>query len=209
VVHRLDTGTSGVMIFALTYESFLFLKKQFHNHTVKKIYHAIVIGHIKNDTGIIDAAIARSKSDFRKKNVKDIFENDGKGNVGGKEREAVTRYKVLKRLRSANGKAYTLVECYPETGRTHQIRVHLKSIRHPILGDTLYGVREIEQAEIQKDFKTKLTRPLLHAASLKIKILEKNEDKEIETNEKTFVAKEHLDMKNILTELGFYDLKKS
>lgn len=199
VVHRLDTGTTGVMVFALEKDAFNFLKRQFHSHTSKKIYRAIAVGHIKNDTGIIDAAISRSKSDFRKKNTKDLFTNDGKGDVAGKEREAVTRYKVLARLRNEKGSPFTLVECYPETGRTHQIRVHLKSIRHPILGDDLYGVGEIERKKIQDEFKTKITRPMLHAFSLKIKIL----DKDKTAKEKTFIAKEHADMKKVLKELGY------
>ncbi len=204
VVHRLDTGTTGVMIFALNKEAFTFLKKQFQAHTTKKVYHAIVIGHIKNDTGIIDAPIARSKSDFRKKNTKDLFTNDGKGDIRGRERNAVTRYKVLARLKNKVGSPFTFVECYPETGRTHQIRVHLKSIRHPLLGDSLYGVGELEREKIQKEFKTKLDRPFLHAYSLKIRILEndkKGEKKFIE--EKFFIIKEHNDMKKVLEELDY------
>lgn len=205
IVHRLDTGTTGVMIFALNKESFNFLKKQFGEHKAKKVYHAIVVGHIKNDTGIIDAPIARSRSDFRKKNTKDIFTNDGKGDVRGRERDAITRYKVLARLRNKDGKPFTFVECYPETGRTHQIRVHLKSIRHPILGDDLYGVGEIEREKIQNEFKTKLNRPMLHAYSLTIKIpvLPASEGgvRSKKSEEKTFIAKEHLDMRKVLGEL--------
>ena len=199
IVHRLDTDTTGVIIFALNKETFNFLKKQFQAHSTKKIYHAIVLGHIKNDTGIIDTPIARSKSDFRKKNTKDLFTNDGKGDVRGREREAVTRYKVLARLWNKEGRPFTLVECYPETGRTHQIRVHLKSIRHPILGDDLYGAREIEREKIQKEFKTKLARPMLHAYSLTIKIL----DEENKPTQETFTAKYHVDMKKVLGELGY------
>ena len=204
IVHRLDTDTTGVMIFALNKEAFTFLKKQFQAHTTKKVYHAIVLGHIKNDTGIIDSSISRSKSDSRKKNTKDPFTNDGKGDVRGKERNAITRYKVLARLKNKDGRAFTFVECYPETGRNHQIRVHLKSIRHPILGDTLYGVGELEKEKIQKEFKTKLNRPFLHAYSLNIKILENDKKKEkVFIEEKIFIAKEHNDMKNILVELGY------
>lgn len=199
VVHRLDTGTTGIMIFALNKDTFKFLKKQFQAHITKKVYHAIVVGHIKNDTGIIDAAIARSRSDFRKKNTKDIWTNDGKGDVRGKEREAVTRYKVLARLRSKNNKPFTFVECYPETGRTHQIRVHLKSIRHPIIGDDLYGAREIERVKIQNEFDTKLSRPMLHAYSLTIKILDENN----KSKQEIFTTKEHIDMKKVLAELGY------
>ena len=189
VVHRLDTDTTGVMIFAFNKDSFNFLKRQFQAHTIKKIYHAIVIGNVKHDTGIIDSSISRSKSDFRKKNTLDMFSKD----VRGKEREAITRYKVLKRF-TKNNRSYSLVECYPETGRTHQIRVHLKSIRHPILGDALYGVGEIERKKIEEDFKIKIQRPMLHAYSLLIKIV--NDDKS--TEEKLFQVKEHKDMLDIL-----------
>ncbi len=201
VVHRLDTGTTGVMIFAFTKDAYNFLRKQFNSHTSSKTYRAIVVGHVKNETGIIDAAISRSKSDFRKKNTKDLFTNDGEGDVRGRERHAVTRYKVIARLRNESGNPFTLVECYPETGRTHQIRVHLKSIRHPILGDDLYGVGTNEREKIQKEFKTKLTRPMLHASALKIKIL--GEDKL--PIEKTFTADYHKDMKSVLKELNYKD----
>ncbi len=199
IVHRLDTDTTGVMIFALNKDSFKFLKKQFHAHTTKKVYHTIVVGHIKNDTGIIDAPISRSRSDFRKKNTKDIWTNDGKGDVRGKERDAITRYKVLARLKSKNDKPFTFVECYPETGRTHQIRVHLKSIRHPILGDTLYGVGKLESEKLQKEFSIELSRPFLHAYSLTIKIIDENNKK----IEKTFLTKEHNDMNKILKDLNY------
>ena len=197
IVHRLDTGTTGVMIFALNKKAFTFLKNQFQYHTIKKVYHALVVGHIKNDTGIIDAAISRSRADFRRKNTKDVFTYDGQGDVRGKERSAVTRYKVLARLKNKKGSPFSFVECYPETGRTHQIRVHLRSIRHPILGDDLYGVGEIEREKIQKEFKTKLARPLLHAYSISLKVLDDN-NKPIE---KTFYAKEHADMIKVLEEL--------
>ncbi|MDQ1282174.1 MAG: putative pseudouridine synthase [Patescibacteria group bacterium] len=197
VVHRLDTGTTGVMVFALNKKAFTFLKNQFQYHTIKKVYHVLVVGHVKNDTGIIDAAISRSRADFRRKNTKDIFTYDGQGDVRGKERSAVTRYKVLARLKNKKGTPFSFVECYPETGRTHQIRVHLRSIRHSILGDDLYGVGEIEREKIQKEFKTKLTRPFLHAYSITLKVLDDN-NKSIE---KTFFAKEHTDMIKVLEEL--------
>lgn len=201
IVHRLDTGTTGVMLLATSEAAFKFFKKQFQVHTTRKIYRAIVIGHVKEETGIINEAIARSRSDFRKKNTKDAWTNDGEGDVRGKEREAVTRYKVLARLRSQTGNPYTYIECYPETGRTHQIRVHLKSIRHPILGDNLYGVGVKENLRLKQDFKVKLARPMLHASSLTLKVL----DEQDLPVEKTFTAKLHTDMKKVLLELGYKD----
>ncbi len=199
IVHRLDTGTTGVMILAISHAAYVFFKKQFKSHTTKKVYRTIVLGHIKNDTGIIDEAIFRSRSDFRKKNTKDYFTNDGDGDVRGKERVARTRYKVISRLRSSNGNPYTYIECYLETGRTHQIRVHLKSIRHPILGDELYGVGEKVREKLLKDFKVKITRPLLHAYSLTIKILDDNSKPKAET----FTAKIPKDMSEVLKELDY------
>jgi len=202
IVHRLDAGTTGIMILALNLDSFNFLKKQFQNHNLKKIYQAIIVGHLKNQTGIIDAPIARSKSDFRKKNVKDLFEKDGQGNISGPERSAVTRYKVLAKLKSKSGQPFTLIECYPETGRTHQIRVHFRSIRHPILGDELYGVKFTEKENLEKNFSIKILRPMLHATSLQIKILEKNSETEKTYSVgKIFSTPIPQDMKKVLEEL--------
>lgn len=138
IVHRLDKDTSGVLLICKTEEAFRKLKAQFKNHTVKKVYRALVWGHIKQDTGIIDAPIARSKSDFRARTVPNHFDDDSRGT----EREAVTRYKVLgKFLLSEKHKKLpvTYVELLPMTGRTHQLRVHCKTMRHPIIDDKLYG----------------------------------------------------------------------
>ncbi|MFZ2151977.1 MAG: RluA family pseudouridine synthase [Minisyncoccia bacterium] len=138
IVHRLDKDTSGVLLICKTEEGFRKLKAQFKNHLVKKIYRALVWGHIKQDTGIIDAPIARSKSDFRARTVPNPHEEDSRG----VEREAITRYKVLERLylKNKNEKmAVTYVELLPLTGRTHQLRVHCKAMRHPIIDDDLYG----------------------------------------------------------------------
>ena len=134
IVHRLDRDTTGVMVICKTDEAFRKMKNKFKAHQVRKVYRAIVEGNIKNDTGIIDTPIARAKSDFRKKSVVDPYSQDHRG----EEREAVTKYKVLAR---SEDKKFTYIEVYPETGRTHQIRVHMRSIRHPIIGDDLYGSR--------------------------------------------------------------------
>ncbi len=138
IVHRLDKDTSGVLIICKTEEAFRKLKAQFKSHTIKKVYRALVWGHVKNDTGIIDAPIARSKSDFRARVVPNHYDEDFRG----VEREAATRYKVLERLFLKKGNVktpITYLELFPLTGRTHQIRVHCKSIRHPIVDDKLYG----------------------------------------------------------------------
>lgn len=126
IVHRLDRDTSGALLIAKTPESFEFLKKQFQERRVKKTYRAFVYGSVKTDTGLIDKPIGRSKNDFRKWSAE--------YGARGDKREAVTAYKVLKREKIA-----TYLEAYPETGRTHQIRVHLKAIGHPVVHDQLYA----------------------------------------------------------------------
>ena len=144
IVHRLDKDTSGVLVAARNQKSFEFLKNQFQKREVVKKYLALVEGELKNNlptgqagNGVIDLPIGRSRSDFRKKLVSD--------NAKGVSREAITEYKVLERFGSVRhsmsntGRPYTLVEAYPKTGRTHQIRVHFKAVGHPIVCDSLYG----------------------------------------------------------------------
>ena len=126
IVHRLDKDTSGVLVAARNQKSFEFLKKQFQSRSIIKKYLALVEGNLKTDKGVIDLPIGRSQSDFRKKLAS--------GNARGELREAVTEYKVLEKF-----PAYTLIEVYPKTGRTHQIRVHFKAIGHPVVCDSLYG----------------------------------------------------------------------
>jgi len=133
IVHRLDKETSGVLVAARNKKSFEFLKNQFQKREVVKKYLALVEGELKNDlptgqagNGLIDLPIGRSASDFRKKLASD--------SAKGELREAVTEYKVLEKFPN-----HTLVEAYPKTGRTHQIRVHFKAIGHPVVCDSLYG----------------------------------------------------------------------
>lgn len=133
IVHRLDRETSGVMVIAKTQEAFEFLKKQFQARKVEKIYHAFVYGKVKRDEGVIDRTIARNKWN-------PMLWSATRGRRG-KEREAVTEYKVLKRLpaEEAGGDGYSLMELRPLTGRTHQLRVHLKAINYPVICDKLYA----------------------------------------------------------------------
>lgn len=139
IVHRLDKETSGCIIIAKTEESFLNLKNQFQAHTIEKVYHAFTYGSIKNDEGVIDAPIGRSNGDIRKWGVARA--------ARGVIREALTEYKVLRRIGLPEGVVkgsteegtYSYIEARPKTGRTHQIRIHMKSINHPIICDSLYA----------------------------------------------------------------------
>jgi len=156
IVHRLDRETSGVMLLAKNNKTHECLKQQFMNREVKKTYHAIVSGSVKNDRGVVNKPIGRSPRDFRRY-------LSGRG-ARGEMREAITEYKVLKRFtittpkpllnkegrnssRPAKGEwpkaegvnKFTYLEVKPKTGRTHQIRVHMKYLNHPIVCDSLYN----------------------------------------------------------------------
>lgn len=153
IVHRLDKDTSGILIIAKNEGAYLFLKKAFKERDVKKIYWAIVHGHLKEKEGIINVPIGRSKSDPRRRTaiLKESHRKDKK------TREAVTRYKVLKEEGQTS-----LVELYPETGRTHQLRVHLRYIGHPVIGDALYGSGKVSLVGMH--------RQALHARSLELNL---------------------------------------
>lgn len=125
IVHRIDKDTSGLLMVAKNDQALVSLSKQLKDKTNQRKYWAIVHGNIKEDTGTINAPIGRSKKDRKKMAI----------NEEGSP--AVTHFKVLERFGE-----YTLIECQLETGRTHQIRVHLKYIGHPVAGDPLYGPRK-------------------------------------------------------------------
>ena len=148
VVHRLDKETSGVIVFAKNQETFLFLKKQFQERDVKKEYRAIVHGALKEKKGVIDAPIGRSARDFRARAVG--------VSARGVRRPARTEYTVR-----AEAPPFSYLSVFPRTGRTHQIRVHLKSIGHPVVCDRLYAPRRACPGEIG--------RLALHAWSIELK----------------------------------------
>lgn len=124
IVHRLDKGTSGIMVIAKNDFVHQNLAQQFKRHSIKRKYIAIVKGKVAHNEGIIDLPISRHPQNRQKMTV-GFFK---------KSRNALTKYKVLRRSR-----AVSLLELTPHTGRTHQLRVHLKSLGHPVLGDRRYG----------------------------------------------------------------------
>ncbi|MEI7810453.1 MAG: RluA family pseudouridine synthase [bacterium] len=163
VVHRLDKDTSGVLLLAKTKKAHEFLKSQFQNREVKKVYNVVVSGWVKNDRGVVNKAIGRSPNDFRKKLA-------GRG-ARGELREAITEYRVLNRFKIKLLK-FTFLEVRPKTGRTHQIRVHMKFINHPVVCDPLYDAGGFCIKEIG--------RLALHAKSISFKDL-KGETMKIES----------------------------
>ena len=145
VVHRLDVGTTGLMVVAKSEAAYSDLKRQFKERSVTKVYRAIAQGHLDPLTGTIDAPIARHPS------------ADYKMAVVSGGRPSVTHYETLEAFPHAS-----LLEIDLETGRTHQIRVHMAAMRHPLVGDTTYGADPTLAARVG------LTRPALHAARLEI-----------------------------------------
>ena len=143
IVHRLDVGTSGLMVVAKSDRAYISLKEQFRSRQVKKIYHAIVQGHPDPTRGTIDAPIDRHPRD----EFKFAVVADGK--------PSITHYQTLESFAGA-----TLVEVELETGRTHQIRVHFAALRHPLVGDLMYGADPAFAKSLG------LTRQWLHAHQL-------------------------------------------
>lgn len=142
IVHRIDKDTSGLVIAAKNDAAHASLSAQLKNRSLSRIYEAVVVGTIKNESGTVDAPIGRHPTDRKRQAI-------GVKNA----RSAVTHYEVLARY-----PGYTHVRCRLETGRTHQIRVHMASIGHPVLGDMIYGRKKAEKG---------LEGQCLHARELK------------------------------------------
>jgi 23S rRNA pseudouridine1911/1915/1917 synthase len=151
IVHRLDKATSGLIVVAKNDESHRKLGRQFATRQVKKTYVALVHGWLKQDRGTISTSISRD----RVRRVRMTTRCRG-------GREAITHYTVTRRIHSRFGK-FTLLELRIDTGRTHQIRVHLASLGHPVVGDTLYAAPRELRGDGEK---IALTRNFLHAAGL-------------------------------------------
>lgn len=139
LVHRIDKNTSGLMVLAKTEKAVASLAKEFFNHTIHRQYVALVWGDVAEDSGTINAHIGRHQR-FRK-----IFDAYPDGEYG---KEAITHYKVLERFGYV-----TMVQCELETGRTHQIRVHMKHIGHPLFNDEVYGGDRIVKGTVFSKYK--------------------------------------------------------
>ncbi len=123
IVHRLDKDTSGLMVVAKNDASHTSLAEQIKEHSAFRTYHAVIHGHLKESEGVVNAPIGRHKTDRKKMAV--TYENS---------REAITHYRVIEEF-----SGFSHIECKLETGRTHQIRVHMSHLGHPIVGDSVYG----------------------------------------------------------------------
>jgi len=143
IVHRLDAGTSGLMVVAKSERAYTHLKRAFHDREVNKIYHAVVQGHPDPLTGTIDAPIGRHPS------------SSWKFAVTAEGKPSITHYETMEAFPSAS-----LLEVHLETGRTHQIRVHMQAQRHPCVGDSMYSADPSISARLG------LTRQWLHAKKL-------------------------------------------
>lgn len=159
LVHRIDKDTSGLLVIARSEYGMTHLAKQFFDHSIERTYYALVWGEPKEDKGTIEGHIGRSAKDRR---VMDVFPDGSQG------KHAVTHYEVLKRMRYVS-----LVKCNLETGRTHQIRAHMKYLGHPLFSDSTYGGDRIlrgttsgsYKAFVENCFKV-IPRQALHAKSL-------------------------------------------
>ncbi len=162
IIHRLDKETSGTLIIVKNQRAFDFLKKQFMEHSIQKIYHTFVYGFVSdpkaslatNKRGVIDTSIGRSPKNIR-------MWTAGRG-ARPPLREALTEYIIIKKFQE-NEENFSYLEIYPKTGRTHQIRVHMRYLNHPIVSDPLYrGSKELALG---------MKRLALHARSITFKLL--------------------------------------
>ena len=158
IVHRIDKDTSGVIVVAKNDNAHINLSKQFSNHTIKRIYEALVWGSLKPQSGKINERISRS---MKNRQLMAVRKEKGK--------MAITNYKTLEIFQNSNLPKISLIECKLETGRTHQIRVHMNFKGNPILGDKSYGRSKKNFRRVGKNIEEKINnfnRQALHAKSL-------------------------------------------
>jgi 23S rRNA pseudouridine1911/1915/1917 synthase len=152
IVHRLDRDTSGIMLIAKNNDTFFYLKNLFQEKKIKKNYSALVFGNFSEKSGVVDKPIGIKSSSIKRstaaKKIRDV-------------KEAQTEYKVIKNYSLDSGRKFALLEVYPRTGRTNQIRVHLASIGHSVVGDKVYGSQKLHSPE-------GLERMFLHAFGLEM-----------------------------------------
>ena len=149
IVHRIDKDTTGLLIICKNDKAHNFIADQLRVHSISRKYHAIVHGIIKEDEGFIENHLGRHSKDRKKFAV-----------VKGQGKYAYTKYRVLQRLKN-----HTYIECELKTGRTHQIRVHLSHIKHPLLGDTVYGYNK-QEFELEGQCLHAKTLGFIHPSSL-------------------------------------------
>ena len=158
IVHRIDKDTSGVIVIAKNHNAHINLSKQFSDHSIKRVYEALVWGSLKPQNGKINEKISRS---VRNRQLMAVRKEKGK--------IAITNYKTLKVFQNLNIPKISLIECQLETGRTHQIRVHMNFKGNPILGDKSYGRKKRKYKKIDLSLEKKINnfnRQALHAKSL-------------------------------------------
>lgn len=162
IVHRLDKDTSGLIIVAKNPETQKFLQEQFKNRTTSKTYLTLVLGKVEPKEGKIIADIGRDQKNRLQQRVMPMVFSWTKG----KTRPAETHYKVIKNYQLSDNSQLSLLEVKPLTGRMHQIRVHLKYLGYPVIGDPIYNTKESKRISE----KLGLTRQFLHAHKLNIKL---------------------------------------
>lgn len=153
IVHRLDRDTSGILVIAKDAESFQALKKSFQDRDVEKNYVALVYGHLTEREGKIDASLIRNPGELKRRAIDTAHYT---GTLPGNTRTALTYYHVIARY-----EGYDLVLLTPKTGRTHQIRVHMAFLGHPVVGDKLYAFKEVKRKNLLSP-----ERHLLHSTKL-------------------------------------------
>ncbi len=181
IVHRLDKDTSGAMIVAKTQKGYEYFVDLFKSRTIEKVYLALVRGHLDHKKGVIDSPIGRAVLNRKKMAV--VSEEEGKN--------AVSIYRVVEEFTLKNGSEVSLVEVEIKTGRTHQIRVHMAAIEHPVVGDVTYGIRSFN-SRFEELFG--LDRQFLHAHKIAFKDM--YTDKTLE-----FISDMPEDLTSVLKEL--------